>query len=142
MPFIDTGTGNTFGDKQGWLAAGTNVDFSNAASWGIDGSVYVLYPNSKILKFSQGSPQAFSITGVIPEIGTIDALYADADNQYLYFLDKAGKRVVVTDKKGHYKAQYVDDQIGNANSLVVSEADKKIILLTGDKLYSIDIKNP
>lgn len=136
------GSGNTFGDKQGWLAAGTKVDFSDAKSWGIDGSVYVLYPNSKIQKFSQGSPQAFSVKGATPEIGTIDALYADADNQYLYFLDKAGKRVVVTDKKGAYKAQYIDDQIGNANTLVVSEADKKIILLAGDKLLSIDLKNP
>lgn len=136
------GTGNTFGEKQDWLAAGARVDFSDAKSWGIDGSVYILFPNSKILKFSQGSPQAFSVKGAVPEIGTIDAVYADADNQYLYFLDKAGKRVVVTDKKGAYKAQYIDDQIGSTGTLVVSEADKKIILLTGDKLFSIDIKNP
>jgi len=40
------------------------------------------------------------------------------------------------DKKGNYKAQYTNDQIAGATSLVVSEAQKRIILLTGDKLLS------
>ena len=135
------GSGDTFGDKQNWLSVDTKVDFSNSRQWVIDGSVYVLRPNSRIFNFSLGSAQNFSVKGVIPEIGTIDAIFADADNQYLYLLDRSGKRVVVVDKKGVYKSQYSDDQIGGANNLIVSEADKKIILLTGDKLYSIDIKH-
>lgn len=135
------GSGNTFGEKQNWLATGTKADFSDASQWVIDGSVYVRFPNSKIAKFSQGSPQVFSVTSVIPEIGTIDAIYGDADNAGIYLLDRAGKRVVVTDKKGKYVAQYISDQIAGATGLVVSEADKKIILLTGDKLYSIDIRH-
>lgn len=135
------GSANTFGEQHNWLAAGTKVDFSDAKQWVIDGSAYVLFPNSKILKFNLGSPQNFKISGIIPEIGTIDAIYADADNQYLYFLDKAGKRVVVTDKKGSYKAQYQGDGIQNATNLIVSEADKKIILLAGDKLFSIELRH-
>jgi hypothetical protein len=135
------GTAGTFGSQQNWLAGGTNADFSKVFSWGMDGSVYVLYPNSKILKYSLGSPQNFSVSGVLPEIGNIDTFYADPDNQYIYLLDKAGKRVVVVDKKGKYKAQYTDDQIGSANGLVVSEAQKQIILLSGDKLLSIVVKH-
>lgn len=134
------GTASTFGDKQNWLSAGTNANFSDVGQMTIDGSIYALYPNSKVLKFAQGSPQNFNVSGAVPEIGNIDAIYANPDNQYLYLLDKAGGRVVVTDKKGVYKAQYVDPQISSAINLVVSEADKKIILLTGDKLYGVDIK--
>jgi sugar lactone lactonase YvrE len=136
------GQNNTFDGKQNWLAEGTGVNFANATQMTIDGSIYALYPNSKVLKFSQGSPQNFKVTGVFPEIGNINALYANPDNQYLYLLDKAGGRVVVTDKSGGYKAQYVDSQISGAINLVASEADKKIILLTGDRLYSIDLNNP
>lgn len=135
------GSGNTFGDKQDWLSASTQADFSDAKSWGIDGSIYVLYPNSRVLKYSRGSPQSFRISGVIPEIGSIDALYADPDNQDIYLLDRAGKRVVVVDKNGQYKAQYVSDGVANATNLAVSEADKKIILLVGEKLFSLDIKH-
>ena len=135
-------TGGTFGPQQNWLSASTKANFSGAIAWGMDGAIYVLYPNAKILKYSLGSPQNFSISGVLPQIGNIDAINADPDNQYVYLLDKAGKRVVVIDKKGNYKAQYTSDQIAGAKSLVVSEAQKQIILLTGDKLLSIAIKNP
>lgn len=133
--------GGTFGTLQNWLSASTTANFSNAISWGMDGAIYVLFPNSKILKYSLGSPQNFSISGILPEIGNIDAINADPDNQYIYLLDKAGRRVVVIDKKGKYKAQYTGDQIAGAKSLVVSEAQKQIILLTGDKLLSVEIKH-
>ena len=134
-------SGNTFGLQQNWLSSSTKPNFSGATDWGMNGAIYVLYPNSKILKYSLGSPQNFSVTGVSPEVGNIDAFYADPDNQYVYLLDKAGKRVVVIDKNGKYTAQYVGDQIASATNLVVSEANKKIILLTGDKLLSVEIKN-
>jgi len=134
-------TGNTFGSQQDWLASSTKADFSNALGWGMDGAVYVLYPKSKILKYSLGSPQSFSVSSVNPEIGTVDSFYADSDNQYIYLLDKAGKRVVLVDKNGKYKAQYIDDQISGATGLIVSEVQKKIILLTGEKLLSIELKN-
>lgn len=133
--------GGTFATGQNWLSATTKADFSSATGWGLNGAVYVLYPNAKILRYSLGSPQNFSVTGVSPEIGNIDAIYADSDNQYVYLLDRAGKRVVMIDKNGKYKAQYISEQIGSAAGLVVSEADKKIILLTGQKLLSIDLKN-
>lgn len=134
-------SGNSFGEKQNWLSSKTIVNFNDAKMWGLDGAVYVLYPNSKILKFSQGSPQNFRLSGIVPEIGNVDALYADPNNSYLYLLDIAGKRVVVVDKKGAYKAQYSDDKIGQAVNLVVSEKDKKIILLTGEKLMQMEIRH-
>jgi hypothetical protein len=133
--------GNTFGSQQNWLSGSTKPDFSGAVSWGMNGAIYVLYPNSKILKYSLGSPQNFSLSAISPEIGNVDALYADPDNQNVYLLDKAGKRVVVIDKNGKYIAQYISDQISATTSLVVSESQKRIILLTGDKLLSVELKN-
>lgn len=130
----------TYGSQQNWLSSSTNADFANAKAWSMNGAIYVLYPNSKILKYSQGSPQNFSLRGIIPEIGNVDAFFADSDNQYVYLLDRAGKRVVAVDKDGRYKSQYIGDQISEAVSLIVSEADKKIILLTGGKLLSIELK--
>ena len=132
---------NTFGTQQNWLSSSTKADFTGASGWGMNGAVYVLYTNAKILKYSLGSPQSFSISGVNPEIGNIDALSADPDNQYVYLLDRAGKRVVVIDKNGRYRAQYISEQVSSATKIVVSEADKKIILLTGEKLLSIDLKH-
>lgn len=134
-----SGSGNGFGEKQNWLAASTNASFSDVKQITIDGAIYALYPNSKVLKYSQGSPQNFSVKSVFPEIGNIDAIYSNPDDQNVYLLDRAGKRIVVTDKSGVYKSQYVDSQIESAVAIVASEGDGKIILLTGDKLYSIEI---
>lgn len=133
-------SGNTFGSQQNWLSSSTTANFSGALEWGMNGAVYVLYPNSKVLKYSLGSPQKFSVSGVAPEIGNIDSLYADSDNEYVYLLDKAGSRIVVIDKNGKYKAQYINDQISGATKVVVSEKEGKIILLTGEKLLSINLK--
>ena len=135
------GVGGAFPNKTNWLSASIKADFSGVRQWVIDGAVYTLFPNSKILKYSQGSPQSFRIIGVTPEIGNVDAIFAGDDTQYIYLLDRAGKRVVVTDKKGTYKAQYLSESISGASNVIVSEADKKIILLTGDKLFSIEIRH-
>lgn len=133
--------GDTFGTQQNWLSSSTKANFSEAKGWGMNGAIYVLYPNAKVLKYSLGSPQSFSLSGVSPEIGNIDAISADPDNENVYLLDKAGSRVVVIDKNGKYKAQYINEGIAAANSLAVSESEKKIILLTGEKLLSIELKN-
>lgn len=135
------GLGKGFGTQQAWLASGTTADFSQVRQWVIDGSVYVLGSGVKVVKFSLGSPQNFSVKGVLPEIGLVDALYASEDLEGIYFLDRAGKRVVVTDKKGVYRAQYVAAELAGATKIVVSESEKKIIYLSGDKLFSVELKH-
>ena len=49
--------------------------------------------------------------------------------------------MVVLEKDGKYKAQYLSDKLGEATDLAVSEKDGKIIILTGDKLFSIETKH-
>jgi hypothetical protein len=142
------GGGEKFGSRQNWLAAGTKVDFSNAKTMAIDGTILVLISTStpiksgsKVLKFSLGSPQNFNISGVSPDLVTIDSIYTNEELKYIYLLDKTNKRVVVLEKNGNFKAQYLADKIGEAINLSVSEKEKKIILVTSDKLYSIEIKH-
>ena len=59
----------------------------------------------------------------------------------IYILDRQNGRVVVIDKEGKYKAQYIHDKIKGALDLAVSEKNKKIIILTGDKLLSLEVKH-
>lgn len=134
-----SGNGSSFGGKQNWLSDSTKPNFSDAKSWVIDGSIYVLSSKGLVQKFTQGSPQAFSLTGVYPRISSIDSMYASDETEFMYILDKSGKRIVVVDKKGVYKAQYQASEIGNATGLAVSEENRKIILLTGEKLLSIEL---
>ena len=135
------GVGKTFGSKQKWLGPGVAPDFSKTTSVTIDGSIWVLSASGKILNFNQGSPQNISGTGTFPEIISGDAIYSNEELSFVYILDKKGKRVVVLDKNAKYKAQYLSDKIAEVADLAVSEKEKKIILLSGSKIYSIAIKH-
>ncbi|MBU0569711.1 hypothetical protein KKB40_02940 [Patescibacteria group bacterium] len=135
------GVGEKFSSKNDWLADEVDVDLSDANSWIIDGAVWVLTNSGDILKFSLGNPISFSLSGIFPELSNPKAIYTDEELEYLYILDSDNKRVVVVSKDGEYKAQYVADGIGEGKSLVVSEKEKIIILLTGEKLVSVEMKH-
>jgi len=45
------------------------------------------------------------------------------------------------DKDGKFKAQYISSDISQAKGLVVSEEERKIILLTGERLLSIEMEH-
>jgi len=136
-----SGSGASFGTKQKWLAPGVTVDFSKITGLTIDGSIWTITSSGKIVKFSLGNPQNITPSGIFPEISTIDAIYTNETLANVYLLDKNNKRVVVLDKSGKYQAQYLNDKIGEATNILVSEKDKKIILLVGQKLLYLEIKN-
>lgn len=135
------GAEGTFGSKTDWLGAGVEPDFSRIVSISIDGNIWVLSQTGKILKFTRGSPQNISASGVIPSLSSADAIYTNEELGFVYILDKSGKRVVVLDKDGNYKAQYFSDKVSEATDLMVSEKEKKIILLGGAKLYFLELKH-
>lgn len=137
-----SGSGTSFGTKQKWLAPGVTVDFSKVIGLTIDGSIWTITSSGKIVKFNLGNPQNITPTGIFPEITSINAIYTNETLASVYLLDKTNKRVVVLDKSGKYQAQYLNDKIGEANNVLVSEKDKKIILLAGQKLLFLEIKNP
>ncbi|MBI3443123.1 hypothetical protein HY008_00425 [Candidatus Woesebacteria bacterium] len=130
-----------FGSKQRWLGSGISVDLSGAVSWAIDGSIWILTSEGKIMKFTLGAPKSFSLGLVEPSLSNPVDLYTDEEQSSLYFLDSANSRVVVFDKNGEFKAQYISDKIGEAKQLVISEKDKRVVLLAGEKLYSIELKH-
>jgi len=135
------GTGEEFLPKQSWLAPGIDIDFSKSANITIDGSIWVLTQTGKITKLTNGNPQNYSTDAVFPAITSAFGIYTNENLNNVYILDKTGNRVIVTDKEGNYQAQYFSEKIGTAIDLVVSEEAKKIILLTGSELMSIDFKH-
>jgi len=135
------GTGEAFASKQNWLAPGTKVDLSQVKSVTIDGTIFLLSSSGKLSKFSLGNPTGFTPQGVFPELSTPDAIYTNEELKYVYVLERSGKRVVVLEKDGKYKAQYTSDKIGEAQDLAVSEKEGKIVILTGGKLLSIKISH-
>ncbi|OGM24614.1 hypothetical protein A2962_01530 [Candidatus Woesebacteria bacterium RIFCSPLOWO2_01_FULL_39_61] len=135
------GSSEGFGSRKNWLASEVVIDLNNSRSFIIDGSIWILGKDASILKFSLGNKQDFKSEGVYPEIKNPKTLFTDDQSEHLYILDPENSRVVVIDKEGKYKAQYISAETKSTTSIVVSEKEKKLILLAQEKLYSIELKH-
>jgi hypothetical protein len=130
--------GGGFGAGKPWLSEGTEVDLKDVLDWAIDGSLWTLGAD-EVVKFSLGNRQSFSLQGVFPAIEKASNIYTDEESQYLYILEPPKNRVVVTDKEGKYKAQYLADALGAGRGVYVSENDRIMLVLLADKLVSISL---
>lgn len=135
------GNSGGFDLKQNWFGSGVKPDLSAVEAWTIDGNIWMLTKDGNILKFTGGSPIDFSLKGVDSNLQAVD-IFTTQDSKYLYILDSGNSRILVVNKDdGSYKAQYTGDNIKNAKKIIVSEQDQKMILLEGDKLFTLDIKH-
>lgn len=117
-----------------------NPDFSNAVSMAIDSSVYILYSNGDIEKYTRGDADTFSVSGLDTKLSNPKRILTTRDLDNIYILDNGNSRIVVLDKTGAYNAQYQAAVIKNAEDFDVSEDDKKIHVLSKDRIYEITLK--
>lgn len=129
-----------FSTKGSYLNPGIQVSFTNAGKMLIDGSVWVLADPASILKFTNGHSDAFAFKGLSDTLSDISNIFTSDEAKNLYILQKNSQRILVFDKEGNYQSQYQWDELKNADDLVVSEADKKIFVLSASKIYAIDLK--
>lgn len=129
-----------FSQRRPYLVSDIKPDFSQAQGMAIDGSVWVLL-SGEILKFTNGRPDSFLISGLEDNFGHPGAIFTNEKSRNLYLLDRENKRVLVIGKDGAHQAQYEAPEIAQAQDLVASEEEKKIFLLVGSKIYYIEIKH-
>lgn len=134
------GANKTFGTKSGWLSPGIDMDFSKVMDMTIDGSIWLLSSTGKVTKLTNGNPQSISLNGIVQNLENPTAIYTNENNKNVYILEKDKGRVVVIDKTGEFKLQYISDDIKNTKDIVVSEEEGKILLLTGPKIMQIELR--
>ena len=135
---------NGFGSPQEWLSREDSLDFSSAQAMAIDGDVWVLLTGGQLLKFTRGAGKAFTFSGLpagSPEMSDVMAFYTDDSLQKIYLLDKSNSRIVVFSKNGEYDSQYLWPGMKDISHIVVSEKEKKMLLLSGSKIYELEIRN-
>lgn len=135
--YIRTETG--FSSRQDYLLFDALIDLSRANQMVIDGYVWAI-KDGNIMRFSQGQEYPWKIGGLDEPLGSALGLYTDDTTKNIYILDKDHRRVVVADKDGAYLAQYSWRENLPVSDMVVSEVIKKILLLSGDTIYGIDLQ--
>ena len=130
---------NGFSEPKKWTTA-ESEDFSNTQSFVIDGSAWVLTPTG-LQKYSYGNNLKFKLTDYPYELPNYDIAYTGSDLTNLYLLNKSGKTVSVFNKDGQYQFNLISDIVSEAKDFIVTTDEKKIILLTGEKLYLLPLDN-
>jgi len=111
-----------------------------AVSIAIDGSVYLASPSGEIKKFSAGTlKEEISPPETYPKIKGVTKIFTSKDNQYLYLIEPAEKRVIILDKKGKIIAEYQSKEFKDLKDIWVTSGDKTIYLLSENKVFKIDL---
>lgn len=136
-----SGTTERVGEGEAWLKpASEPVSVDGIVSMAIDGNIWLLTREGEILRFVQGKEVAFRVKGLEKEFANPTVLFTNGGSANIYVLDSGNSRVVVIDKEGNYKAQYLWDKLGQASSIGVWEEEKKILIFLGGKVYETELK--
>ncbi len=120
----------------------TVVDLKSVIDVGIDGYVWLLYPNGSMLKFMSGVQESFALEQVDPPLTQAVALWmnrADPPAGRIFIADAATNRVLVFDKEGRLLAQLTplehQDALSDLKDIYVDEMTNTLYLLTDTALY-------
>lgn len=120
-------------------------DITNAISFAIDGSVYVLHDDGKITEFYTGKQNDFMIDNLPPNILTgCNKIFTAANYQFIYVLDSKNNRIAVIRKPGQdiaasYKKQIILENAETIRDLYVDKVEQKLYLLGKTKVYGVNL---
>lgn len=133
-------TKDGYSDKREYLNKNTKVDFAGSIRMQIESSVYILKSTGEMLRFTRGDKDNFSYAGLPSGVKDPKSFFVSSDTDNLYLLDSGNSRLLILTKTGSYKGQITGDKFAQATDLVVDEKGKKVYLLEGSKIYSVDLK--
>lgn len=136
LKFVPSGTRYT----QSNYFTQVDIDVSNAKALAIDGSIWVLLENGDIKKFTRGKQDTFTVSGLEKPFNAPTRIFTSADANRVYILDRGNSRIVVLNKNGSYQEEYQTSIIKNVSDFDVLEKDKKIYVLSSNKIYEIALK--
>ncbi|MGH7204349.1 MAG: hypothetical protein ACREHC_07935 [Candidatus Levyibacteriota bacterium] len=114
-------------------------DLSQATGMAIDGSVWLVLKNGSLLDYTKGKSNGIQITGLQKPLNNPTKLVTDISMEHVYILDQGNSRIVQFDKHGAYQNAYMNPLLGKATDFTVSEKNKEILVLSGGKVWQINL---
>ncbi len=136
---------NGFSDPEPYFAEGTQVNLSGLQAVAIDGNIWLLYSDGRLLKFFGGQGRSFVWQGLPGSLSAPTAVVVPIEGDRLYVADAGNGRIIEATKEGVFLRQFrarEGDIIRNLRSLFLDEAGAMFYVLTQNQLYKIDIPAP
>lgn len=130
-----------FGSASTWVKPPTD-SLSNGIGLTIDGTVFVLKQNGKIVRLISGQEVSWPQGAVDPALTSASDIWTSAESLCLYILDPAGQRLIVYEKEsGNLKIQYHGSALTGLTDFAVDETNKTIYFLGGGNFYKIEAEH-
>lgn len=91
--------GDYHSGPQDWSGSAGAEELAEATDVVVDGSIFVLLPDGRVVHYYLNAVEALYQPEVIPPLESADSLYTDAEGR-LYIVDSSAARVVVLDRTG------------------------------------------
>ncbi len=125
-----------------YFAPTTNVDLAGVQSIDIDGNVWLLFADGRLLKFFGGEQKAFELKGLPDPLSAPTAIAVRLDGDLIYVADAGNGRILEFTKDGQFQRQFMPAE-GNAlqgmRDLFLDEAGDKFYIVTSDSIYKADL---
>ena len=135
-----TKTDEGFGSASNWLKD-KEPGLAQAKSLAVDGSVYILFGDGRILKFENGKNVEFKLDVIDPPFIAPTRIKTDEASKYLYVLDPPARRLAVFDKNGRLVSQYISENFDDLKDFLVFENEKEIYFLNGSSILGVPGKH-
>lgn len=129
--------GNRYLKGVAWLNDNT-VDLSDAVAMAIDGSIWVATSSGRVYKLTGGKREKIDLSFIDPPLNSPSFIWTNIDSNLVYIVDPPTRRIVVIEKDGTLKRQYVSEKFDNLSEIAVSTTLKRIYVLNRNDIYEIE----
>ncbi len=133
----DTG----FGDAEPYFGDQT-VDLTGLQALAIDGNVWLLFADGRLLKFFGGEQRPFIWQGLPDALNAPTAVAVPLQGDRVYVADAGNGRIIEATKDGEFLRQFrvrEGDMLRSLRSMFLDEASSVLYILTEDQLFRVDI---
>jgi len=108
----------------------------------IDGSLFVLTTEDKILKITKGKSSLVSLPTLDPIVVLIEKILTHENTPYLFLLDTDQKRIIVIDKLSEKLiVQLTSPRFENLKNISLTTDGKELYVLTSQEVFNIPVKS-
>jgi hypothetical protein len=127
---------------EGYFPEGKTVGMDGLQEMAIDGSIWLLFSDNRLLKFLGGVQQPFELSGLPDPMSAPSSMTIMQAGDKLYVADAGNARILEFDKNGNFQRQLwarEGDALKDMRSIFLDETTGALFILTGDRLYKAPI---
>lgn len=132
-------------EPTGWFPADKKPDMTGLVSLAIDGHIWLLHSDGRLLKFLSGEQRPFAWSDLPTPLSKPTALAMSQDGDRLYVADPGNARIIEATKEGKFVRQFrarEGDVLRDIQDLFLDEAKGMFYILTSNQLYKASVPQP